>query len=335
MEKRLKNQRLRQSLFTSKRRRLELKSLRAMKNSTQSVLEGDTYQSKIGIEEDLDLEDIDLTPVSFPKDGSEIIFDLETTGLARTSDIIQIAAASGDEEFSIYMTPTTEISNGASEATGLTYVGGVLKHRGQAVSCVTPQEGLSQFLNFIKKFSKPILVGHNIQSFDLPVLINQLSRYNLYTDFQKTVFGFIDTLKVAKRTWKRPEVENYKQETLVRTFLDLKYDAHNALADVQSLQRLYKKMMANCLLSSDLFTLNYYACKQSLDPLVKDKVISSQTMKKLLQCSLSLSKLRSIHKRDTFNGIRNVFVEQCEGSKVPRISKSKAVIDKLITYLNT
>lgn len=39
-----------------------------------------TYQSKIGIE-DLDLEDIDPTSVSFPKDGNEIIFDLETTGL--------------------------------------------------------------------------------------------------------------------------------------------------------------------------------------------------------------------------------------------------------------
>ncbi|XP_062578684.1 uncharacterized protein LOC134240621 [Saccostrea cucullata] len=138
MEKRLKNQRLRQSLFTSKRRRLKLKSLRAMKNSTQSVLEGDTYQSKIGIEEDLDLEDIDLTPVSFPKDGSEIIFDLETTGLARTSDIIQIAAASGDEEFSIYMTPTTEISIGASEATGLTYVGGVLTQRPGRELCYSP-----------------------------------------------------------------------------------------------------------------------------------------------------------------------------------------------------
>lgn len=43
----------------------------------------DTYQSKIGIEEDLDLEDIDPTPVSFPKDRNEIIFDLETTGLGK------------------------------------------------------------------------------------------------------------------------------------------------------------------------------------------------------------------------------------------------------------
>lgn len=52
----------------------------------------------------------------------------------------------------ICMTPTTEISIGASAATGLTYVGGVLKHKGQAVSCVNPQDGLSQFITFIKSF---------------------------------------------------------------------------------------------------------------------------------------------------------------------------------------
>lgn len=116
--------------------------------------------------------------------------------ITRTSDIIQIAAVSGGEEMNIYMTPTTDISIGASASTDLTYryVGGVLKHKGQAVSCVNPQDGLSQFITYIKKFSNPILVGHNIQSFDLPVLINQLSRYNLYTNFQETVYGFIDTL---------------------------------------------------------------------------------------------------------------------------------------------
>lgn len=71
----------------------------------------------------------------------------------------------------------------------------------------------------------------------------------------------------------KPDVENYKQETLVKTFLNMEYDAHNALADVQFLQTRYKKIMTDFLYSSDLFTLNYYACKKPLDPSVKDKVI--------------------------------------------------------------
>lgn len=92
------------------------------------------------------------------------------------------------------------------------------------------------------------------------------------------------------------------------------------------------KMMAEFLLSSNLYTIYYYSCKQSLDQSAKDKIISSQTKKKLLQCSLVLS--RNIYKRNTLNGIINVFMEKSEGSKIPRISMSNAVIDKLITYLN-
>ena len=49
--------------------------------------------------------------------------------VARTSDIIQIAAASGLEEMSIYMRPTTQISNDASAVTGLKGVDGVLKYK--------------------------------------------------------------------------------------------------------------------------------------------------------------------------------------------------------------
>lgn len=43
---------------------------------------GDTSQSLV-LKEIKILRDIDPTPVSFPKDGSEIIFDLETTGLGK------------------------------------------------------------------------------------------------------------------------------------------------------------------------------------------------------------------------------------------------------------
>lgn len=34
--------------------------------------------------------------------------------------------------------------------------------------------------------------------------------------------------------------ENFKQETLVKTFLGKQYEAHNALADVRALQELFE-----------------------------------------------------------------------------------------------
>jgi hypothetical protein len=78
---------------------------------------------------------------------------------ARTSDIVQIAAACGDEEFNVYVTPQSPISLEASAATGLTFVGGFMKHNGSVVEHKAPLEGLKLFVEFVKSVnsSKPVL----------------------------------------------------------------------------------------------------------------------------------------------------------------------------------
>ena len=68
-------------------------------------------------------------------------------------------------------------------------------------------------------------------------------------------------------------------KTNIKSILKIDYDAHNAVADVTSLQNLYEETMAAVFSSKDVFTLSYYACKSSLDPLLKPKAISSQTLK--------------------------------------------------------
>lgn len=41
--------------------------------------------------------------------------------------------------------------------------------------------------------------------------------------------------------YEKSSVANYKQETLVNTFIGIDYDAHNAMSDVTSLGLLYGK----------------------------------------------------------------------------------------------
>lgn len=126
-----------------KRRRLELKNERSTKDASQSVLEGATYSSKIGLEESVDLEDISMPKSVCLQRSQFIVFDLETTKLGRTSDILQIACVCGTESFNVYMKPTCcNISISASEATGLTYIGGVLKHKGKAVESLPASDGI-------------------------------------------------------------------------------------------------------------------------------------------------------------------------------------------------
>ena len=68
---------------------------------------------------------------------------------ARTSDIVQIAAACGEKEINIYLTPQSPIGLEASAATGLTYVGGIMKHYDKVVEHTDPSEGLSSFWNLL------------------------------------------------------------------------------------------------------------------------------------------------------------------------------------------
>lgn len=218
--------------------------------------------------------------------------------------------------------------------TGLTYIGGVLKHKGKAVESLPASDGLQRFLQFLSQFPDSILLGHNIQNFDLPVLIHQLSKYKLLKAFETAVTGYLDTLKLSRKAFPKADVGNYKQQNLVQKLIGETYEAHNAIADVSSLQNLFNLKLKSHCVSDDIFHLSYYSCKESLDPLVKGKVISSVTLKKLVSLSLTMAKLQVIHQRDPQNGIHNVFCENIPNSKKPRVSKSKAVISKVVQYLS-
>lgn len=168
-------------------------------------------------------------------------FDLETTGCQRTSDIVQIAAVCGEKPLNIHLKPNGRISEGASKVTGLTYENGILKRLGQPLVSVSADEGLKQFVMFLASSSKPFLIVHNIQNFDVPMLMHNLQKYNLVNSFQNEVSGFVDTYKLSKKVFEKSSVANFKQEPLVKTFIGIDYDAHNAMSDVTSLRLFYEK----------------------------------------------------------------------------------------------
>lgn len=126
----------------------------------------------------------------------------------------------------------------------------------------------------------------------------------------------------------------------MQTLLGEEYEAHNAMADVTSLEKLYysKLCLSDRTLCENIFYLSYYTCKESLEPLLRCKVLSPLMLRKLVVNvvnSLSLSHLRQIHTRDPENGIRNVFTEPLtENPKAERITKSAKVIQKVVEYFS-
>ncbi|XP_062591669.1 DNA polymerase III subunit epsilon-like [Saccostrea cucullata] len=229
------------STIKAKRRRLQLKRVRNKKEKVSTIKEGTTYSTNIALSQQVVEEQIP-SPLTYNKEENYVVIDLETTGLGHNSDITQIAAVGSDgSKFSCYVTPRCNISKEASRVTGLTFskLRNKLFLHGLEVPSKLPNVALLDFIEYLTSMNNPILVGHNITNFDIPVLTNRLIEFHLFSTFCKTVYGFIDTLKVSRRVFPKSEVQNHKQETLVEKILQFKYDAHNAVEDVHFLQLLF------------------------------------------------------------------------------------------------
>ena len=61
-------------------------------------------------------------PAQIDNSDSIVVFDIETTGLSRNSDIVQIAATDGEKTFNCFIAPRQPIFAAASAITGLNFL---------------------------------------------------------------------------------------------------------------------------------------------------------------------------------------------------------------------
>ena len=89
------------------------------------------------------------------------------------------------------------------------------------------------------------------------ILCNNVRRLNI--SFATSIKGCVTTITLARKLYtKGKDVSNHKQSTLVAELLHETYDAHNALADVATLQKLYvtKLKPPSTVLQELLFHIN-------------------------------------------------------------------------------
>ncbi|CAG2184564.1 unnamed protein product [Mytilus edulis] len=271
-----------------KRDRFKRKHKKTFQQVKAAVLEGETYQPQI--EENVSVRDIETIPTKYSLEGIDnyVVFDLETTGLSRTSDITQISAYDGMNMLNLYVSPRQSISSKASDVT---------------------------------EKSRPVLVGHNIHSYDVPVLRNLLREFNLLSSFDNLIYGCIDTLKIAKREIPKADVQNYKQQTLVQKFLEIVYDAHNSEEDVRSLYKLFHLKLKQTCSGKDLFPFNYLSIVEGFLVSLFKKVISKDTARKLSCTGLSLHHLELAYKRNNDDGVKSIMQEHGLKGKTANVFK--------------
>ena len=143
----------------------------------------------------------------------------------------------------------------------------------------------------------PVLVGHNACSFDINILSEKLSEFQLLSTFQSCAILYL-LFKSGKTTVFKGDVGNYKQQFLVEKLLHRQYIAHSAIEDVRSLQELFDKTMKASICDQDLYSCKYSACKRSYQTLVRAKLINGEVVQKLSRNGISLNLLRVANLRD-------------------------------------
>ncbi|KAK3083296.1 hypothetical protein FSP39_018759 [Pinctada imbricata] len=292
-----KAQKSKQASLHGKRGRLMKKIKKGKKETTNEVHEGVTYSTAV----ELDQADNQLTTeipqrLTLPTTPTYVIFDIETTGLGRTSDILQISA----DNLNIYIQPRCSISEQVSIVTGIRFDWDTKKMfvKGKEVNSKPVQEALLDFVDYVKRIPKPILVGHNACNFDIPVLTNRLREFKLLGELSTHVLGFVDTLKISKRIFKKCDVSNYKQENLVKKLTTYNYCAHDAKEDVQALKVLFTEKLEKEVKDEDLFHIGFHQVKSKYDKLLKEKCLSSAAVTSLARNGVTPFHLKLAYERN-------------------------------------
>ena len=188
-----------------------------------------------------------------------VVFDLETTGVSPYNDeVIEISAVKARkgkvvEEFSELVNPQRTIPFAASRVNNITddmvsdapFFDAVLRH----------------FLEFV---GEDVLVGHNIQSFDMKFIYRDCERY-----FHQLITNdYVDTLILAKRCF--PEWRHRRLGDLADYYGISTQGAHRALADCRMNQRVFE------LLGKEMNTEK----KKTLDSNVKTCPLCNLPLKK-------------------------------------------------------
>lgn len=338
-------------LQSTKSRRNLLRKMRENLRRKTELKEGVQYQPNCGYEQTLEYYGINdnenlAEETSVTADSCKIVyFDLESSGLSRYSDILQIAAKSGNHTFSTYIDPTQQITPEASKLTGLENRNGELFLHNMKVPSIPLKDALQSFLEFLDSSPKLcLLVAHNAR-FDVMLLLQAMKKTSMITNFKPAIAGFSDTYNIFRKKFpSRKGKGQFQLSTLAKDFLQLSTtdSFHEGLFDVQVLEQLASKCFSttdlcqysksfSSALQGDIQSQNTATIVSSLSSL--NRTISRGMIRKIAQAGISFYDLQRVYKDKGSKGLR-LFLSEPNVAKKPRVTKVARVLDNIITYFD-
>lgn len=201
---------------------------------------------------------------------SYIFFDLETTGLERTSDITQIAARQNDDDtFNVYVRPDTPWELNMKEQNKNCSVGIRMHESNPAVNLY---QALEWFINYLQSHSNVVLLGHNAKSFDCHVLINAARSRRMLKRLESVFNQCVDTLLVIRELYPNLGLKNkkvtkdkkhpYKLENLALEYAGAEVDIsqlHDASVDAEALEIITTKLILQTRKGQQTLPSHYFS----------------------------------------------------------------------------
>lgn len=154
-------------------------------------------------------------------------------------DIIQLACLAGEDSFNRFVFPKSPIIAGA---TAVTVANREMYFHRNKVDSVSVERCLEESTQWLKQYSKPLLVCHNGQAFYSIILLKTCQN----NSFSLSIEGFVDSLYVLREAL--PDKKCYKLEALVKECMSMSFKAHSALEDIKALPSL----VLHCEISCDM-----------------------------------------------------------------------------------
>ena len=171
-----------------------------------------------------------------------IVMDIETTGLDKLKDTpIQIAwnvlkEKKLIEEGAFYIKPDIALPEIITRITGMKEE--ILTTQGYANSV-----GTKKYMDLIWQYQPATLIGHNLISFDYPILHNWMESFYPGRFKQPPIVQLIDTMHLASVKFKTKKWTKLEDCGKRLDILFNKEQLHNAIADVRLTKEVYLALL--------------------------------------------------------------------------------------------
>ena len=324
---------------TFKKRRLFLKKRKTELRNKKELSEGSTYEPDVGL---LDLDVVlSVANIDDKIEPIVVLFDLETGGLSKCADILQISVKFQDFIFSVYIKPSQKINEEASLITGLRYDDGHLTLHGNIIETVSLIEAMIAFYEFLYSLKKKcVLTAHNV-NFDYPRLLQATKTTFMEKHYRSIILGFADTLPLIKKCTKKKGKGQNKLETVAQSMNIDTSQAHNALDDVLILDKVlenfnitHENIIKHVVTIDEIdrrekFAKELPSALQQLNAL--NECRSLATRKKIVAARISFNMIVEAYEKDKFIGLQNLFGK--DDSNNTKVTANRTVVRKVHDYL--